>query len=209
MARLLTAERHALRKIISVPYRTCFGFAEAPQLLQGPYFVLVSYKNRILIKWPWRQISTFTPLIFSAILYASNGEVKISYIDSLYNSVSAMTVTGLTTVNLSSLTHWQQTILFLQMCLGSPVSSTPYTFGWRTVDWDICKVLISWVMVFIRRSSFLRFLSHHITSLISPPTADIFSPKNFSIFSTPPLQRKLQISPFDLQKITGGLGSNV
>ena len=34
-----------------------------------------------------------------------------------------MTVTGLTTVNMSSLTPWQQTILFLQMCLGSPVSS--------------------------------------------------------------------------------------
>jgi hypothetical protein len=34
-----------------------------------------------------------------------------------------MTVCGLATVNLSSLTGWQQTILFIQMCLGSPVRS--------------------------------------------------------------------------------------
>ena len=33
-----------------------------------------------------------------------------------------MTVTGLASVNLSSLTPWQQTIIFLQMCLGNPVS---------------------------------------------------------------------------------------
>ncbi|KAJ3726247.1 hypothetical protein C8R42DRAFT_718482 [Lentinula raphanica] len=64
---------------------------------------------------------TFTPLIFSAIFYASNGRFKISYIDALFNCVSAMTVCGLATVDLSSLTPWQQVILFIQMCLGSPV----------------------------------------------------------------------------------------
>jgi hypothetical protein len=66
--------------------------------------------------------STFTPLIFSAIFYASNGQNHISYIDALFNSVSAMTVCGLASVDLSSLTAWQQVILFIQMCLGSPVS---------------------------------------------------------------------------------------
>ncbi|ETW74843.1 potassium transporter [Heterobasidion irregulare TC 32-1] len=78
---------------------------------------------------------TFTPLIFSAILYASNGQYPISYIDALFNSVSAMTVCGLATVNLSSLTGWQQAILFIQMCLGSPV-------------------LVAWVVVYIRRRMF-------------------------------------------------------
>ncbi|KAJ3914684.1 cation transport protein-domain-containing protein [Lentinula edodes] len=63
---------------------------------------------------------TFTPLIFSAIFYASNGRYKISYIDALFNCVSAMTVCGLATLDLSSLTPWQQVILFIQMCLGSP-----------------------------------------------------------------------------------------
>ncbi|OBZ69496.1 hypothetical protein A0H81_10410 [Grifola frondosa] len=80
---------------------------------------------------------TFTPLIFSGILFACNGEFPIAYIDCLYNCVSAMTVCGLTTVNLSSLTPFQQVLLFIQMCLGSPV-------------------LVAWVMVYIRRSFFAR-----------------------------------------------------
>ncbi|KAE9400631.1 hypothetical protein BT96DRAFT_965214 [Gymnopus androsaceus JB14] len=77
----------------------------------------------------------FTPLIFSGIFYASNGRYKISYVDSLFNCVSAMTVCGLATVNMSSLTPWQQVLLFIQMCLGSPV-------------------LVSWVMVYIRKYYF-------------------------------------------------------
>ncbi|KAF8806550.1 TrkH-domain-containing protein [Phlegmacium glaucopus] len=97
---------------------------------------------------------TFTPLIFSAIFYASNGKVKISYIDSLYNSVSAMTVTGLATVNLSSLTHWQQTILFLQMCLGSPV-------------------LVSLVMVFIRRYFFAKKFQHILETAAAKKAAGL------------------------------------
>ncbi|KAI6046353.1 cation transport protein-domain-containing protein [Pisolithus marmoratus] len=71
---------------------------------------------------------TFIPLLASVVLYASNGKYPISYVDALFNSVSAMTVCGLSTVDLSSLTPWQQVILFLQMCVGSPV-------------------LVSWVMV--------------------------------------------------------------
>ncbi|CDO78022.1 hypothetical protein BN946_scf184907.g12 [Trametes cinnabarina] len=80
---------------------------------------------------------TFTPLIFSGIFYASNGEFHIDYIDCLYNCVSAMTVCGLATVDLSSLTSFQQALLFIQMCLGSPV-------------------VVSWTMVYIRRSFFAR-----------------------------------------------------
>ncbi|KAJ3542209.1 hypothetical protein NMY22_g3597 [Coprinellus aureogranulatus] len=77
-------------------------------------------------------IFTLTPLLFSVIFYACNGRYKISFIDSYFNCVSAMMVCGLATVDLSSLTPWQQVILFIQMCIGSPV-------------------VVSWVMVFIRR----------------------------------------------------------
>ncbi|KAF8841742.1 TrkH-domain-containing protein [Paxillus ammoniavirescens] len=86
---------------------------------------------------------TFTPLIFSGILYASNGRYPITYIDALFNSVSAVTVCGLATVNLSQLTPWQQVVLFLQMCVGSPV-------------------LVSWFMVYIRRYFFARTFEHII-----------------------------------------------
>ncbi|KAG2366187.1 cation transport protein-domain-containing protein [Suillus spraguei] len=58
---------------------------------------------------------TLTPLIFSGILYASNGKYPVAYIDALYNSVSAMTVCGLATVNMSQLTAWQQVLLFIQI----------------------------------------------------------------------------------------------
>ncbi|KAH8087810.1 cation transport protein-domain-containing protein [Cristinia sonorae] len=78
---------------------------------------------------------TFTPLIFSAIFYASNGENHISYTDALFNCVSAITVCGLATVDLSSLTNFQQAILFFLMCIGNPV-------------------IISWVMVYVRRHFF-------------------------------------------------------
>ncbi|EIW54439.1 TrkH-domain-containing protein [Trametes versicolor FP-101664 SS1] len=80
---------------------------------------------------------TFTPLIFSGIFYAANGQYHVDYIDCLYNCVSAITVCGLATVDLSGLTPFQQALLFIQMCLGSPV-------------------VISWTMVYIRRSFFAR-----------------------------------------------------
>ena len=42
----------------------------------------------VLILFP----SIFTPLIFSAIFYASNGDIHISYIDALFNCISSICV---------------------------------------------------------------------------------------------------------------------
>ncbi|KAG1861717.1 cation transport protein-domain-containing protein [Suillus subalutaceus] len=86
---------------------------------------------------------TLTPLIFSGFFYVSNGRYPVAYIDALYNSVSAMTMCGLTTVNLSQLTAWQQVLLFIQMCIGNPV-------------------IVSWVMVYTRRHYFAKTLDHII-----------------------------------------------
>lgn len=55
----------------------------------------------------------------SAILWGVNTEYKIAYIDCLFICMSAMTVTGLATVNLSQLSPLQQVILFVQMVIGS------------------------------------------------------------------------------------------
>jgi len=66
---------------------------------------------------------TFIPLIFSGIFYGSNGRFHISYLDSLFLCYSAMTVTGLSTVNLSTLTTWQQVILYFLMCIVSTLFS--------------------------------------------------------------------------------------
>ncbi|KAG1737871.1 cation transport protein-domain-containing protein [Suillus paluster] len=86
---------------------------------------------------------TVTPLIFSGIFYASNGRYPVAYIDALFNSVSAITMCGLATVNLSQLTAWQQVLLFIQMCIGNPV-------------------IVSWVMVYTRRHYFARRFDHII-----------------------------------------------
>ena len=67
---------------------------------------------------------SFIPLIVSGIFYASNGRFPVPYLDALFLCYSAMTVTGLTTVNLSTLTVWQQVILYLLMTMVS--SSFPH-----------------------------------------------------------------------------------
>ncbi|KAG7447157.1 TrkH-domain-containing protein [Guyanagaster necrorhizus] len=77
----------------------------------------------------------FIPLISSGIFYGCNGRLRISYLDSLFMCYSAMTLTGLTTVNLSTLTVWQQVMLFLLMMVG-----------------DITTV--SWIMVLVRKHYF-------------------------------------------------------
>ncbi|CAE6454324.1 unnamed protein product [Rhizoctonia solani] len=86
---------------------------------------------------------TFTPLISAAIFYAANGLYPVSFIDALFNCVSAMTVTGLATIDLSQLTGFQQAILFFLMCIGNPV-------------------IISWFIVYTRRRFFQKKLSHII-----------------------------------------------
>ncbi|KDQ09513.1 hypothetical protein BOTBODRAFT_524200 [Botryobasidium botryosum FD-172 SS1] len=58
------------------------------------------------------------PLVGSGIFYGANGEFSISFFDSLFLCYSAMTQTGLATVNLSTLTGFQQCILFVLMTIG-------------------------------------------------------------------------------------------
>lgn len=61
-------------------------------------------------------------LISSVIFWlSSDSAFSISYTDSLFMVVSAMTEAGLNTVSLSALTAWQQTMLFFLMMLGSTI----------------------------------------------------------------------------------------
>lgn len=90
---------------------------------------------------------TFTPLFFSTIFYAANGRYRVAYVDCLFVCVSAITVTGLATIDLSQLTVVQQAILAIQFSLGSLVA-------------------VSWVMVYIRRHFFEKKFEHIIHSEI-------------------------------------------
>ncbi|KAG8162089.1 hypothetical protein KVR01_007854 [Diaporthe batatas] len=61
-------------------------------------------------------------LVSSVIFWRSSEPAfSISYTDSLFIVVSAMTEAGLNTVNLSTLTSWQQAMLFLLIMLGSTI----------------------------------------------------------------------------------------
>lgn len=91
--------------------------------------------------------STFTPLLFSCIFYGANGQNHVDYVDALFNCVSAMTVTGLATVDLSSLTNFQQALLFFQMCIGSTVCPSRRRCTARA---HTTQVFVSWIMVYIR-----------------------------------------------------------
>ncbi|OSD05765.1 TrkH-domain-containing protein [Trametes coccinea BRFM310] len=82
---------------------------------------------------------TFTPLVAAGIFYGVNGEFHISFIDSLFVCYSALTVTGLSTINLSTLTVFQQVILLVLMTMG-----------------DV--TIIAWIMVLVR----MRYFKQHI-----------------------------------------------
>ncbi|KAF9529697.1 cation transport protein-domain-containing protein [Crepidotus variabilis] len=97
---------------------------------------------------------TFAPILFSIIFYSSNGRYKISYVDSLFNCVSAMMVCGLATVDLSTLTPFQQVLLFVQMCIGN-------------------QVAVSWVMVIIRKFFFAKKFEHILRAKAASKAADI------------------------------------
>ncbi|KAF4568438.1 hypothetical protein EYR40_010154 [Pleurotus pulmonarius] len=88
------------------------------------------------------------PLIFSGIFYACNGRFPVSYLDSLFLCYSAMTVTGLSTINLSTTTAIQQALLFFLMMIG-----------------DI--TMVSWVMVLVRKHYF-RTHCEYVASLRRP-----------------------------------------
>ncbi|EKM49791.1 uncharacterized protein PHACADRAFT_214314 [Phanerochaete carnosa HHB-10118-sp] len=84
------------------------------------------------------------PIIFAGIFVASNGRFTTVYIDALFVCVSAATGTGLSTIDLSSLTAWQQTILVILEIAGN-------------------QVFVCWIVVFIRRYYFRKHLDHVVS----------------------------------------------
>lgn len=71
-------------------------------------------------------------LVASLIFWGSSDPaLSISYVDSLFVVVSAMTEAGLNTVNLSQMTTWQQTLLFLLIILGSSIWVSIWTVAAR------------------------------------------------------------------------------
>ncbi|KAF3762130.1 TrkH-domain-containing protein, partial [Cryphonectria parasitica EP155] len=84
-------------------------------------FITVHYTYFIVV-------TLVTSLIFWG---SSNPSFSISYADSLFLVVSAMTEAGLNTVNLSQMTTWQQVLLWLLILLGSTVWVSIWTVAFR------------------------------------------------------------------------------
>ncbi|KAI0015708.1 TrkH-domain-containing protein [Xylariomycetidae sp. FL0641] len=64
----------------------------------------------------------FVTLAASLVFWGSSDpQLSISYVDSLFLVISAMTEAGLNTVNLSQMTTWQQILLWLLIIVGSSV----------------------------------------------------------------------------------------
>ncbi|KAL8882161.1 MAG: hypothetical protein Q9198_000789, partial [Flavoplaca austrocitrina] len=77
-------------------------------------------------------------LLASIIVWGSSTPARsVNYTDALFIVVSAMTMTGLNTVNLSQLNTFQQFVLFVLLLLGSPIS-------------------VSWGVLFVRLKAFER-----------------------------------------------------
>lgn len=71
-------------------------------------------------------------LVSSLVFWGSSDpDFRISYTDSLFLVVSAMTESGLNTVNLSQMTTWQQIILFLLIIFGSSIWVSIWTVAFR------------------------------------------------------------------------------
>ncbi|EXJ68663.1 uncharacterized protein A1O5_08457 [Cladophialophora psammophila CBS 110553] len=92
---------------------------------------LVAAFCRKLVQHPFSEFSFIqwhyfyfivTCLMSSLIFWGSSTPAKsVTYIDSLFLCVSAMTEAGLNTVNLSTLNTWQQVMLFLLIIIGSAI----------------------------------------------------------------------------------------
>lgn len=73
-----------------------------------------------------------TCLIASLILWiSSTPSESVAYVDSLFMAISAMTETGLNTINLNQLNIFQQVILWFLMIIGSPIFVSTLVIGWR------------------------------------------------------------------------------
>lgn len=89
-------------------------------------------------------------------MWGANTEFTIPYIDCLFLCMSAMTVTGLATVNLSTLNPFQQSIIFVQMVVGNTV----HIHLRFSSSADTSQVFVSIVSIAVRRHFFRQTLDH-------------------------------------------------
>lgn len=79
-----------------------------------------------------------TSLTFAVIFWGSSTPSRsISFTDSLFLAISAMTLAGLNTVNLSTLNSFQQVLLFLLIIMGSAIFVSSFVVHVRRKAFDV------------------------------------------------------------------------
>lgn len=75
----------------------------------------------------------FVSLFFALVFWGSGSpaSIKIDFLDSLFLTTSALTSTGLNTINISQMSLGQQIVIFLAMLLGHPVLMSLWTLLFR------------------------------------------------------------------------------
>ncbi|KAI1173604.1 TrkH-domain-containing protein [Nemania sp. FL0916] len=87
-------------------------------LLPPLNFITIHWLCSLIVDAYFIIVSLLASLVFWG---SSNPRFSISYIDSLFLVVSAMTEAGLNTVNLSQMTVWQQVLLWILIIIGSSI----------------------------------------------------------------------------------------
>ncbi|KAI0794323.1 TrkH-domain-containing protein [Fomes fomentarius] len=87
-------------------------------------------------------------LLGAAIFWADNGQSPVKFVDALYVCVSSTTGTGLATIDLSSLTTWQQIVIVILELIGN-------------------QTCVAWFIVCFRRWYFIRNLGHIVAAELS------------------------------------------
>lgn len=102
---------------------------------------------------------TFTSLIIS--LLRTPGEYPVAYIDALFLTYSSMTVTGLSTINLSTTTPFQQSILFVLMLFGDVVCLSVYLSLEMKCPYCLLQTMVALAVVLVRKWCVRSYWPHY------------------------------------------------
>lgn len=121
LSALVCSFQTSIPELIPLQTADVVEYLQAYQFLPSAFTLFVSNDSMNIHENLWCR-SVLVPLFGSVVLWASNGEFPVKFIDALFICISGATGTGLQTVDLSSLTPFQRSVLALLEFFGNQVS---------------------------------------------------------------------------------------
>lgn len=148
--------------------------------------------------------------LFSSVIFwgSSHPAQSISYVDSLFLVVSAMTEAGLNTVNLSTMTTWQQGILFGLILLGSTIWVSIWTVLARKKVFERRFDEIVRAQRERARTNGWRGSVISLRALSFRHAQSVPNPRNTPLASNDPPPRDIRSAPYDISN-QGSEGSGI